>query len=156
MQWGSYELCRVDMHIVHVKIHLVNIQHPTLTYIDIIPVIPAIFIPRVLRFVDRHDSTTFTAAGTEPSAPGNSGAAGSARDVAAETGVSHQTCIGPLSIVCIMYVYIYVCMYVIYVYISIYIYNYIYIGCLILLVYTYDTYKLTGPFTIYSVIYIYI
>ena len=88
-----------------------NIQHPTLTYIDIIPVIPAIFTPRVLRFVDRHDSTTFTAAGTKPSAPGNSGAAGSARDVAAETGVSHQTCLGPLSIVCIMdvYIYIYVC-----------------------------------------------
>ena len=100
-----------------------NIQHPTLTYIDIIPVIPAIFTPRVLRFVDRHDSTTFTAAGTEPSAPGNSGAAGSARDVAAETGVSHQTCLGPLSIVCIMdvYIYIYICMYI-----CVYLYIYIY------------------------------
>jgi len=149
VQWGSYELCRVDMHIVHVKIHLVNIQHPTsniniywyhTSYSSHIHPTSAPFrgspwqhyIHRGGHWALR--AWKFRCCRKCPWRCGRNGSK-SSNLFRASFYCMYNGCI-----------YIYVCIYV---------YIYIYIGCLILLVYTQDTYKLTGPFTIYTVIYIY-
>ena len=153
VQWGSYELCRFDMHIVHVKIHLVNIQHPTLTYwyhtsysSHIHPTSAPFRGSPWQHYIHRGGHSAlrawkFRCCRKCPWLCGRNGSK-SSNLYRASFFCMYNVCV----YIC-MYVCMYVCTYDLYIYI-------IYIGCLILLVYTYGSYKLTGPFTIYTVIYI--